>query len=95
MLQNSEFFDEYEKNILAVAMASAMVSDAQTAEGQGHGKITFKGSALDAACSIDSKSLDLTVELGSIARPDRGRILAYEMSGYSYTVNSSTGSYRV
>lgn len=55
------------KIILAVALSSAMVSGVNAAD-EGHGKITFKGSVIDAACSIDAKSLDQTVELGAIAK---------------------------
>jgi type 1 fimbria pilin len=56
------------KILLAVAMSSVMITGAHAAEDQGHGKITFKGSVIDAPCSIDADSLDQTVQLGSIAK---------------------------
>lgn len=37
------------------------------AQDQGHGKITFTGSVIDAPCSIDPNSVDQTVELGSVS----------------------------
>ncbi|MEG0866480.1 MAG: type 1 fimbrial protein [Hafnia sp.] len=58
------------KIVCAVAMASVMVTGAVNAASnvdQGHGKIKFEGSVIEAACSIDSKSIDQTVQLGSIA----------------------------
>ena len=55
------------KLILAVAMGSAMVTGAANAADMGHGKLTFTGSVIDAACSIDAKSLDQTIPLGAIS----------------------------
>lgn len=55
------------KIVLAVAMSSAMIASANAAD-QGHGKITFEGTVIEAACSINPDSLDQTVPLGSIAR---------------------------
>lgn len=55
------------KLVLAVAMASGMATCAANAADQGHGKITFTGTILNAACSIDASSLDQTKELGSIS----------------------------
>ncbi|MBL5841189.1 type 1 fimbrial protein [Enterobacter asburiae] len=56
------------KLVLAVAMASGMaMSGANAATDQGHGKITFKGAIIDAACSIDASSLDQTHDLGAIS----------------------------
>ncbi|EPF17720.1 Fimbria A protein precursor [Cedecea davisae] len=55
------------KIVLAMAMSSAMIAGANAAD-QGHGKITFEGTVIEAACSINPDSLDQTVSLGSIAR---------------------------
>lgn len=59
------------KIVCAVAMASAMVTGAASAAtagaDQGHGKIKFEGSVIEAACSIDAKSIDQTVQMGAIA----------------------------
>jgi type 1 fimbria pilin len=46
---------------MAAAMNSAVAADA------GHGKVTFKGSIIDAPCSIAPESLDQTVQLGAIS----------------------------
>lgn len=54
------------KVVLAVAMASAMISGVQ-AKDLGHGDIKFTGSIIDAPCSIDGASGDQTVVLGQIA----------------------------
>jgi len=54
------------KVVLAVAMASAMVSGVQ-AKDLGHGEVKFTGSIIDAPCSIDGASGDQTVVLGQIA----------------------------
>ncbi|ASV56848.1 hypothetical protein LJPFL01_3485 [Lelliottia jeotgali] len=57
------------KIVCAVAMASAMVTGAAHADAdQGHGKIKFEGTVIEAACSIDSDSLDQTVQMGAIAK---------------------------
>ncbi|EJD6584522.1 type 1 fimbrial protein [Providencia rettgeri] len=54
----------------SIAMASlvalGLVSAAQAAD-QGHGKVTFTGSIIEAPCSISPKSIDQTVPLGQIA----------------------------
>ena len=55
------------KTLLAAAMAIGMVSAAHAADG-GHGKINFKGSILDAACSIAPASAEQTVQLGQISK---------------------------
>lgn len=52
--------------ILAAAIALGVTSMAQAAD-QGHGKVTFTGSIIDAPCSIAPDSVDQTVELGQIS----------------------------
>ncbi|WP_435952413.1 fimbrial protein [Dryocola sp. BD626] len=60
------------KIALALAVSSMMAmgaaNAATTSTDLGHGKITFTGSVIDAACSIDSQSLSQDVELGAIAK---------------------------
>lgn len=56
------------KIALAFAISTVMATAANAATDQGHGKITFKGSIIEAACSIDAKSLDQTIQLGAISR---------------------------
>ena len=54
------------KIMLAAVMALGVSSLAHAAD-QGHGKVTFSGSIIDAPCSIAPDSLDQTVELGAIS----------------------------
>ncbi|MCC4106640.1 fimbrial protein [Serratia ureilytica] len=54
------------KIMLAAVMALGVSSLAHAAD-QGHGKVTFSGSIIDAPCSISPESLDQTVELGAIS----------------------------
>lgn len=56
------------KILLAMAVSSVMTAGAHAATDQGHGKITFVGSVIDAPCSIDAKSLDQTIQLGAISK---------------------------
>ncbi|MDO2449524.1 hypothetical protein [Enterobacter vonholyi] len=57
------------KILLAMALSSLMAAGAHAAStDQGHGKITFLGSVIDAPCSIDAKSLDQTIQLGAISK---------------------------
>ncbi|MCW2256105.1 type 1 fimbria pilin [Providencia alcalifaciens] len=56
--------------IKSIAMATFMVlglASAANAADQGHGKITFKGSIIDAPCSITPDSMNQTVELGQVS----------------------------
>ncbi|MEW5558809.1 fimbrial protein [Enterobacter asburiae] len=55
------------KTLLAVTIALSMTSAAQAADA-GHGKVTFTGSIIDAACSIAPEAVDQTVELGQISK---------------------------
>lgn len=55
------------KTLLAVVMAFGMSSVAHAAD-QGHGKVTFKGSIIDAPCSISPNSSEQTVDLGQISK---------------------------
>ncbi|HAT3683685.1 TPA: type 1 fimbrial protein [Serratia marcescens] len=54
------------KIMLAAVMAFGVSSLAHAAD-QGHGKVTFSGSIIEAPCSIAPDSLDQTVELGAIS----------------------------
>ncbi|HCD7748834.1 fimbrial protein [Serratia marcescens] len=54
------------KIMLAAAVTLGAVSMANAAN-QGTGTVTFKGSIIDAPCSIEPGSLDQTVKLGDIA----------------------------
>lgn len=54
------------KTLLAAVIVFGSVSMAHAAD-QGHGKITFTGSIIDAPCSIAPESIDQTVELGQIS----------------------------
>lgn len=54
------------KALLAAAVVFGMSSLAHAAN-QGHGKVTFTGSIIDAPCSIAPESVDQTVELGQIS----------------------------
>ncbi|WP_455817197.1 fimbrial protein [Pseudomonas cerasi] len=54
------------KTILAAFVALGSISMVHAAD-QGHGKITFTGSIIDAPCSISPESIDQTVELGQIS----------------------------
>ncbi|MFJ3264858.1 fimbrial protein [Serratia liquefaciens] len=47
--------------VLALGVSSTAFAD------QGHGKVTFTGSIIDAPCSINPESIDQTVELGQIS----------------------------
>jgi type 1 fimbria pilin len=51
-----------------VAMGMGMVSMANAAvpTDQGHGKVTFKGSIIDAPCSITPETADQTVDFGPL-----------------------------
>ncbi|MGP3120458.1 fimbrial protein [Serratia nevei] len=54
------------KIMLAAAMVFG-VSSLANASDQGHGKVTFSGSIIDAPCSIAPESEDQTVKLGAIS----------------------------
>ncbi|AXU96063.1 fimbrial protein [Erwinia persicina] len=65
----------FKKTMLAAVVTLGTIAGAQAAGSgagtpatdQGHGKVTFTGSIIDAPCSIDSKSLDQTVDLGGVS----------------------------
>lgn len=54
------------KIMMAAVVAFGMSSVAYAAD-QGHGKVTFTGSIIDAPCSISPESEDQTVELGQVS----------------------------
>lgn len=55
------------KTLVAITMTLGMTSMAHAAD-EGHGKVTFSGSIVDAPCSIDPESEDQTVKLGQISQ---------------------------
>ncbi|RYC43418.1 fimbrial protein [Pectobacterium zantedeschiae] len=55
------------KTILATLVAVGMSASFAHAADQGHGKVTFTGSVIDAPCSITPESVDQTVGLGQIS----------------------------
>ena len=54
------------KTMMAAVLAFGAISGAQAAD-EGHGKVTFTGSIIEAPCSIDPLSIDQTVELGAVS----------------------------
>jgi P pilus assembly protein, pilin FimA len=54
------------KTLLAAVIALGSVSMAHAGD-QGHGKVTFTGSIIDAPCSIAPDSIEQTVDLGQIS----------------------------
>lgn len=57
----------FKKAALASVMGMMLVAGAANAKDQGHGKVTFTGSIIDAPCSINPDSIDQTVNLGQIS----------------------------
>lgn len=57
--------NKFNKTILAAVIAFGTTAMAQA--DQGHGKVTFTGSIIDAPCSITPESIDQTIELGQIS----------------------------
>ncbi|HHQ6559271.1 TPA: fimbrial protein [Serratia fonticola] len=55
------------KILIATVIAFGSVSMAH-AKDEGHGKVTFSGSIVEAPCSIDPESEDQTVKLGQISQ---------------------------
>lgn len=53
------------KTMMALVMAMGVSSFAQA--DQGHGKVTFTGSIIDAPCSISPDSVDQTIDMGQIS----------------------------
>lgn len=57
------------KAVMAGAVAMALVSfGANAATTQGQGKITFKGSVIDAPCGIAPESADQAIDFGQISK---------------------------
>lgn len=56
-------------NVKAIALffGTTMMAGSALAADQGHGKVTFRGSIIDAPCSISPDSIDQTVDLGQIS----------------------------
>ena len=57
----------FKKVALASVMGLILASGAASAKDQGHGKVTFTGSIIDAPCSISPDSDDQTVDLGQVS----------------------------
>ncbi|MTD28398.1 fimbrial protein [Erwinia sorbitola] len=55
------------KLVMALGFGIAMVAGSANAADQSHGSVTFKGAIIDAPCSIDSQSVDQTVNLGQVS----------------------------
>ncbi|QXX85181.1 type 1 fimbrial protein (plasmid) [Providencia sp. R33] len=55
------------KKLFLLALVSSAMSASVLAADMGHGKVTFKGSIIDAPCSISPDAIDQTVELGQIS----------------------------
>ncbi|MGQ3664455.1 fimbrial protein [Citrobacter braakii] len=55
------------KLALVLGFGISMATGVATAADQGHGTVTFEGSIVDAPCSINSDSVDQTVQLGQVA----------------------------
>ncbi|CAI1660373.1 fimbrial protein [Serratia fonticola] len=52
---------------IALFVGATLMAGSAFAADQGHGKITFKGSIIDAPCSISPDSIDQTIDLGQIS----------------------------
>ncbi len=55
------------KKLFLLALVSSAMSASVLAADMGHGKVNFKGSIIDAPCSISPDAIDQTVELGQIS----------------------------
>ncbi|WP_129544234.1 fimbrial protein [Serratia sp. 1D1416] len=55
------------KAALAALVAFGLAANMANAADQGHGKVTFTGSVVDAPCSIHPDSIDQTIPLGQIS----------------------------
>lgn len=53
--------------LIAAMITTTLMANANAAD-QGHGKVTFTGSIIDAPCSISPDSIDQTVSLGEISQ---------------------------
>ncbi|MGA4650083.1 fimbrial protein [Citrobacter portucalensis] len=51
----------------ALILSMGMIAAGANAADQGHGQVTFKGSIIDAPCSITPESADQSVPMGQIA----------------------------
>lgn len=58
---------KFNKCAMAAVMALGVSSFAYAAKDQGHGKVTFTGSIIDAPCSVHPDSEDQVVNLGQIS----------------------------
>lgn len=60
---------KFKKAMMVAVVALGVSSVAHAAvKDQGHGKVTFTGSIIDAPCSITPNSIDQTIELGQISK---------------------------
>ncbi|OKP28071.1 fimbrial protein [Serratia fonticola] len=53
--------------VTALGLGAVMIAGGVNAADQGHGSVTFKGSIIDAPCSIDPETIDQTVNLGQVS----------------------------
>ncbi|MGP2706387.1 fimbrial protein, partial [Serratia marcescens] len=53
--------------IMLTAVLAFGVSSLAHAADQGHGKVTFTGSIIDAPCSISPETVDQTVDMGQVS----------------------------
>lgn len=58
---------KFSKVSLAAAMGLMLAAGMANAKDEGHGKVTFTGSIIDAPCSINPDSIDQTVEIGQVS----------------------------
>lgn len=56
------------KIMMVAVVALGISSVAHAASDQGHGKVTFTGSIIDAPCSITPETIDQTIEMGQISK---------------------------
>jgi len=56
------------KTVMAGAVAMALVSFGANAANQGQGIVNFKGTVIDAPCSIAPESVDQTIDFGQISK---------------------------
>ncbi|MED9274676.1 F7-2 fimbrial protein, partial [Escherichia coli] len=52
------------KTVMAGAVAMALVSFSVNAADQGHGKVNFKGTIINAPCGIAPESADQSIDFG-------------------------------
>lgn len=86
-------------NIMMAAVVAFGLSSSVFAADQGHGKVTFTGSIIDAPCSINPDSVDQTVELGQISKvallnggQSTPRNFSIDLENCTFEKDSATGA---